>query len=369
MEVRRKRIIRNTALVTAGALVVLGGSVWLYGMNDRELGRACGGMLPVDDVRAVLGDDRLDVESRSGDGIDTCEVSASTDGGGSTKVSIVDTTWIGVYSRLSVSFAGVPANDMLPVPIGNGWLGLFAADTAPINDGEATTTLLLTCGEGSSKTSAGKPVKGLAVTVETELDTTLDDPANRPAYIRIATGTAAKAAKAYGCVTHLGQRRVRTVGLPVTEEEFEPLSGASGTCLGIRPTSDVTTAWETARDRAPLEKCRLGDDGVGNHRYSLVAYFGAYAAQLKAGYKEELRYTSDPTPADAPKGRLPGDGSYWGSAACPADAERAVFIVSRTRDTDGQQATEAERKYARTALRTFAEHSSEAHGCLAPTTP
>jgi hypothetical protein len=368
MDVRRKRIIRNTALTTAGALVALGGFLWLYGVNDRELGRACGGMLPAEDVRAVLGDDHLDVESASGDGTDTCEVSADGNGG-SAKVSIVDTTRVGEDGWIRVRLAGGSANDMLPVPIGSGWSGVFAADTTAISEGRATTTLLLTCGEGSKKTSAGKPVTGVAVTVETELDTTLDNPADRPAYVRIATGTAAKAAKAYGCVTDLGDRPLRTVGLPVSEEEFEPLSGASGTCAGISPTFGVATARETTRAGAPLEECLLGDDGLGNQRYSLEAHFGAYATRLKAGY-EEARYSSDPTPADAPNGRLRADGSYWGSAACSVDGgERAVFVVRRTRVGDEQRATEAEREYARTALRTFAEHSAKAHGCSVPTTP
>ncbi|MFF5017260.1 hypothetical protein [Streptomyces sp. NPDC001165] len=230
MDLRRKRIIRNTALATAGALVALGGFLWLYGMNDRALGRAHGGMLPVDDVRAVLGDDHLDVNSRSGNGVDTCEVSADADGASvRVRVSIVDTARAGEDGWISPALAGGSAGDMLSVPVGQGCSGVFAADT---DDGEATTTLTLTCAGGSKRTSAGKPVKGLAVSVRTALGTRLDNPAERPAYVRIVTGTAAKAAKAYGCVTHLGHRPLRTVGLPVMEEEFKPLSDASGTCAG-----------------------------------------------------------------------------------------------------------------------------------------
>ncbi|MFE1311528.1 hypothetical protein [Streptomyces sp. NPDC058755] len=117
MDLRRKRVIRNTALATAGALVALGGFLWLYGMNDRALGRACGGMLPVDDVRAVLGDDHLDVNSRSGNGVDTCEVSADADGA-SARVSIVDTARVGEDGWISPALAGGSAGDMLPVPVG-----------------------------------------------------------------------------------------------------------------------------------------------------------------------------------------------------------------------------------------------------------
>ena len=140
------------------------------------------------------------------------------------------------------------------------------------------------------------------MSVETELGNTLDTPANRPAYVRIATGTATKAAKAYGRVTHLGHRSIRTVGLPVTEEEFEPLTEASGTCAGVPPTSGVTTARETARAGAPVETCLLGDDGLGNHRYALQAYFGAYAAQFKANHQEEGTTTRLPHPLTRPRG-------------------------------------------------------------------
>ncbi|MBL1084923.1 hypothetical protein JK359_23620 [Streptomyces actinomycinicus] len=362
---RRRRIIRTTALASAGAVVAVGGFLWLYGMNDRAVEGACGGMLSVADVRAVLGEDRLEVNSRSGNGIATCELSAPGDGR-SAKVSIVDTSRIGTRTWFSPPLAGGSAGDMLSVPVGQGWSGLVAAGS---DDGEATTTLTLTCGGGSRKTSAGKQVEGLAVTVTTNLGTTLDDPADRPAYVRIATGTAVEAAKAYGCVTRLGHRPVRTVGLPVSEEEFEPLSHTSGTCAGIPAAPGVTTARETARARAPFETCLLGDDGLGNHQYTLQASFGAYASQLKAGY-EETHHGSEPTPADAAKGQIREGNAYWGTAACPADhGERAVFLVRRTTAGDAPRPTSAERTYARTILRAFAERSAKAHGCSAPVTP
>ncbi|MDV9172244.1 hypothetical protein R6V09_19290 [Streptomyces sp. W16] len=374
LSARYKRIIRVTALATAGALAVTGGFVWLNGMNDRELGRACGGMLSVDDIRAVLGDDHLDVKTGSRDGTDWCAVTAGDRGA---KVTVVDTTRIGTDTRRlsldAVPFAQASAHGMLSVPVGHGWSGLFAMDDTDAEAGEATTTLTLTCGKASEKSSAGgKRIKGLAVTVAADLDTNLDDPATRPAYVRIATSTAAKAAKAYGCVTHLGDRTVRTVGLPVTEDEFEPLAKTSGTCAAVPTTTDVTTARETARAGAPTETCLLADDGLGNDRYSLQADFGPYAAQLKAGYEQE-RYSSDPTPADATTGQLLDDKGYWGSAECPAEGERAVFRVALTGESansgDRRRPTAPELAYARRALRAFAEHSAKTHGCSAPTTP
>jgi hypothetical protein len=136
----------------------------------------------------------------------------------------------------------------------------------------------------------------------------------------------------------------------------------------------VTTARETTRAGAPSETCLLGDDGQGHHRYTLQADFGPYAAQLTA--TQGLgRYTSSPSPADAATGEFRDDGGYWGSAACPVDGERAVFRVERVTESgsasasDERRPTASERAYARTALRTFAEHSAKAHGCSTPATP
>ncbi|MFD4559930.1 hypothetical protein ACFWP5_37400 [Streptomyces sp. NPDC058469] len=375
MELRRRHIVRRTALATTGVLVAVGASIWLYGMDDREAGRACGGMLSVGDVRAVLGDDHLDVKTGSGNGFDTCTL---TVGDRSAKVTVVDTTRIGEGDRLPslyhASFARASNGGLLSVPVGHGWSGLFAMDSTLSTSGGATTTLALTCGKDSDKSSTGgRRVQGLTVTVDADLGTDLDDPATRPAHVRIATSTATKAAKTYGCATDLGDRTIRTIGLPVTEEEFEPLSTASGTCAAIPTTTGVTTARETTRAGAPSETCLLGDDGLGNHRYTLQADFGPYAAQLKAAYGLD-RYTSVPTLADAATGQFLDDGGYWGSAACPVDGERAVFRVERaprasTGAVDQRQPTETERAYAKTALRTFAEHSAKAHGCSAPATP
>jgi hypothetical protein len=183
----------------------------------------------------VLGDDHLDVKTASGNGIDTCTL---TVGDRSAKVSVVDTTRIGAGDRLPsfyhASFARVSNGGLLSVPVGHGWSGLFSTDDTLGASGEATTTLALACGKDSEKSSTGgQRVQGLAVTVDTDLGTNLATPPTRPDYVRIATSAATKAAKAYGCATDLGERTIQTIGLPVTEEEFEPLSNASGTCAAV----------------------------------------------------------------------------------------------------------------------------------------
>jgi hypothetical protein len=405
---RRKRL-RIAALVVAGALVATGGFLWLYGANDRDLDRACDGMLSVPDVRAVLGDDHLDVSDEPGEGVDTCTVNGAGSGGGEVRVSIVDTTNAGRTQEDFLPTLPNAGDDTLPVPIGHGWSGVLGADAS--DEREATTTLLLTCDRRGAKSAAPE---GLLITVETKHDAPLDDPANRPDYVRVATGTAKEAATAYGCRTDLG-RPVHTVGLPVTEEEFEPLAGATGTCAGVPGYAAAAgtahagagadageTARETARDGAPREVCLLGEDGTGTDRYSLDAYYGPYAAELRADWREqEARGYGDGAPDDAAAGKLDmygTDTGVWASAECPGaredgeageDAkdredgeagenakdrqagEQAIYTLNRARGSGEKRTTPtaAERRYEKRALKAFAERSARSHGCAAPATP
>ncbi|MFD5077005.1 hypothetical protein [Streptomyces sp. NPDC058371] len=376
----------------AGALVATGGFFWLYGANDRDLDRACGGMLSVPDVRAVLGDDHLDVSDESGEGVDTCTVNGAGSDGGELRVSIVDTTNAGRPQKDLLPSLPNAGDDTLPVPVGHGWSGVLGADAS--DEREATATLLLTCDRRGAKSAVPD---GLLITVETKHDAPLDDPANRPGYVRVATGTAKEAATAYGCRADLG-RPVHTVGLPVTEEEFEPLAGVTGTCAGVPGYAGAVaaaggsaaagavvggTARETARDGAPRETCLLGEDGTGAERYTLDAYYGPYAAEVWADWRElEGRGYGD-APADASAGKLDMHGTdtgVWASAQCPGDGEdakdrqaggRAIYTLNRSRGSGTERAapTAAERRYEKRALKAFAERSARSHGCAAPTTP
>ncbi|MFJ6899091.1 hypothetical protein [Streptomyces hokutonensis] len=335
-------------------------------------------MLSADDVRAVLGDDHLDVKTGSHDGTDSCAVTAGDRGA---KVTVVDTTRIGADTRRPsadvVSFAWTSDSGMLSVPVGHGWSGLFAMNDTNAVAGKATTTLTLTCGKGSEKSSpGGKQVKGLAVTVEADLGTNLDDPATRPAYVRIATSTAAKAARAYGCVTHLGDPTLRTVGLPVTEDEFEPLAKTTGTCVAVPTTTGVTTARETARAGAPSEACLLADDGLGNHRYTLQADFGPLRGPTQGGIRAgEVQL--GPHPGGRRHGTTPGRQGLLGKRRVPGRRRAGRVQGGVEGESNGagtsvggrQRPAAPELTYARKALRAFAERSAKAHGCTVPTTP
>ncbi|KAK1182211.1 hypothetical protein B7755_031190 [Streptomyces sp. NBS 14/10] len=374
------RLTRRRAWGIGAAVLVLaaltGTVVWFAGSDDRALDAACDGVLAKDEVRAVLGDGEISVSNRTKGTFDVkakakgdedrantlavrCEVTA--DDKGSVKVNIE----AGPRPRTAYGIAGtytpVPGRDTLAVPLGHGWSGVFGTDNVRQDDnedGEGTAAVLLECAKGGTS---------LLITVETKLGgVTLDDPAVRPDFVRTATATAKAANDHWGCGASLG-KPVRTVGLPVNEDEYEPLLGADGTCAGV-PTaarSAVSTARETARDRAPREACALGARD-GSPRYRLDAYYGPYAEEVRAEYAGSPGQDG-PSPGDAPSGRL-GQSAYWASASCPDGAEDALFLV-RADGTEDDTRRKPDLTYERTALRAFAERSAQHHGCEAPATP
>ncbi|MEU8870884.1 hypothetical protein AB0D24_06880 [Streptomyces javensis] len=387
-----RRQIRALVAVAVALTALTGAFVWFAGSEDRALEGACDGVLPVGEVRSVLGDDtELDVTNRTegsfgktasgSDGSDEANESDGNDGGGAKRANSLS-----VHCRITaedtghiaVSIAGsprpraeygyddlytaVPARRTLPVPLGHGWSGLFATDTARLDDAEdgtATTAVTLDCARRGDS---------LLITVETALRgaATLDDPAVRPDFVRTATATAEAANDHWGCGARLG-KPVRSVGLPVNEDEYEPLLGAKGTCAAV-PTasrSAVSTARETARDRAPREACVLGTRD-GSPLYRLEAYYGPYAEDARSQYTRDYDY-ENVTPAEKPAGRL-GRSAYWAGATCPRGAESALYLI-RAAAADGETRRRPDLAYERAALAAFAAASAEHHGCAAPSLP
>ncbi|MCQ8191424.1 hypothetical protein [Streptomyces rugosispiralis] len=375
--------IRALVAVAVALAAVTGAFVWFAGGADRALKGACDGVLPVGEVRAVLGDDtELDVTNRTegsfGRKADSAAKSDKNGAGRANSLSVHCRITAEATGHIAVSIAGsprpraeygyddlypaVPARRTLPVPLGHGWSGLFATDTTRLDDeedGTATTAVLLDCARRGDS---------LLITVETALRgaTTLDDPAVRPDFVRTATATAEAANDHWGCHAPLG-KPVRTVGLPVNEDEYEPLLGAEGTCAAV-PTasrSAVSTARETARDRAPREACVLGTRD-GSPLYRLEAYYGPYAEDARSQYIRDYDY-ENVTPAEKPAGRL-GQSAYWAGAGCPRGAESALYLI-RADAADGETRRRPDLAYERAALAAFATASAEHHGCAAPTLP
>ncbi|QKV92492.1 hypothetical protein HUT19_12650 [Streptomyces sp. NA02950] len=368
-----RRRLRTLGAVAPALAALAGVIVWFAGSEERALDEACDGVLPVSDVRAVLGDDDTDVTNHTEGSFDggggsergnslsvRCEV--KTESGGSLTVTIAGSPRPSSEYGNGELYAALPSRDTLPVPLGHGWAGLFATDSARLGDGEdgeATTAVLLPCAKGGDS---------LLITVDTALgrEVTLDDPANRPDFVRTATATAEAANEHWDCGARLGTP-VRDVDLPVNEDEYEPLIGARGTCAGV-PTasrSAVSTARETAREGAPREICALGARD-GSPRYRLEAYYGPYAEDARSQFTRDYDY-ENVTPAEKAAGRL-GKSAYWAGATCPEGAESALYLI-RADDADGDARRSPDLAYERAALKAFATRSAGHHGCAAPSLP
>ncbi|MFH8365490.1 hypothetical protein [Streptomyces sp. NPDC018031] len=368
----RRRWQGAGALAVAAASVA-GALVWLSGSDDRALDEACAGVLPVAEVRKVLGDGEVEVVDGGEDGSGAQGSFGDPEGN---ELSVRCTVTAAGTGRVAVTIRGVPRpqrehgvdtlytdslyQDVLPAPVGHGWSGTFRSPSLRPgdDDGKATTTLALDCAKGRG---------GLLVTVETELtDATVDDPAARPAFVRVATATAAGADGHWGCGARLGDP-APSVGLPVGPDEYEPLLDAEGTCRGVPPGArrlGISTARETDRDRGLHEVCALGTRD-GSPRFKAHAFYGPFAEEARARYTRDYDY-ENVTPADKPAGRL-GKSGYWTSADCPGGGEPALYMIEL--DGKDRQTRPLDLEYERTALRAFAERSAKARGCAVPVVP
>ncbi|MGW1842221.1 hypothetical protein [Streptomyces sp. NPDC001966] len=364
----RRNVLRAIVALVAAAVVVAG-YLQVHGdfqrwSDESALDGACDGLLDRNVVRGVLGAGAVEVESEaSGAGLVGCEVGVHD--GGTVEIRVLDTPQTG--KRPDSLFTGAPW--AFAVPVGHGWTGLFGAD--PGDDAEAdlfsaaeyedvTTSLVLKC-------TGTRSAKGLYVSVTTTGSTSLDDPAERPELTRIATSTASRASKARHCGAELG-KPVSSLGLPVTEDDYEPLGTADGTCSGIPAAHGMAIATETARGGAPHETCLLGD-ADRRRRYRLEADFGPYAQQqlFLAKQRSFMGAPDSGTPAHQ---RDPGGRMSWTTAECPDG--RALFTLqpwADARERLDYPRSDADLAYERAALRAFAERSAKGHGCSAPATP
>lgn len=284
--------------------------------------------------------------------------------GGTAEIRVLDAAHVG---RNQDSLPMSSSNE-LAVPVGHGWTGLFGAvpDRSGARDlfeagqeEKATTSLVL-------ERAGGNSVGSLSVTVRTTLDKSPDDPAVRPEFARIATSTAARVSKARRCGARLG-KPVGSLGLPVREDEYEPLGTADGTCAGIPAARGVTIATETARGGAPHETCRLGD-ADRRTRYVLEGDYGPYAQERLRGYEEES-YEDAPN-SGTPAHHRDRDGRMsWTTAACPGG--RALFTLHPANGPGRRPpSSDADLAYERAVLKAFAERSAKARGgCSAPVGP
>ncbi|MBV7244535.1 hypothetical protein [Streptomyces sp. MW-W600-10] len=366
----------------AGALVVLAGGVFWFGggydrwATDRALTTACDGVLPADEVRTALGERRLKAfDDRSEGSLDATTTSLRVTCGISRETGENDGRHVGEGS-VTVSVNGVPTLDresrryeslypetgraaLPPAPLGQGWNGVFTTDDSG-TDAQATTAVLLDCAPGRGD---------LLVTVTVDVgknlgDMPLDNPGRRTAFARIATDTAANASRRWDCDADLG-KALKTVPLPVNEDEYVAPADADGTCAGITARGKtVARAWESERGTAPYEKCVLGN-AEGDPALTVTAHYGPYAEGAWHDYFERPG-APDPTGTGQRSGIL-RNGAHWTMADCPDGSGPAFFSVTQYRDE--AERTDADRAYALSALKTFAERSARAHSCATPAAP
>ncbi|MET8743626.1 hypothetical protein [Streptomyces sp. NPDC004728] len=364
----RRNVLRAVVALVAAAVAVAG-YLQVHGdfqrwSDESALDGACDGLLDRNVVRGVLGAGAVEVDDeRRGAGLVGCEVHVY--GGGAVEITILDTSQAGQYpDSLFTSSQAVFA-----VPVGHGWSGLFGAGLEDVATADlfsateyedVTTSLVLKCTGASS-------AKSLYISVTTTGDTSLDDPAVRPEFARIATSTASRASKARNCGAELG-KPVSSLDLPVIQDEYEPLGTADETCSGIPAAHGMAIATETARGGAPHETCRLADADRGT-RYVLEADYGPYARrQLILAAEDPYDDTPD---SETPAHQRDRDGrTSWTSAKCPDG--QALFTLRPSSERGERRkypGSDADLAYERAALRAFAERSAKGHGCSAPATP
>ncbi|MEU3742578.1 hypothetical protein AB0E78_36680 [Streptomyces sp. NPDC032198] len=171
---------------------------------------------------------------------------------------------------------------------------------------------------------------------------------------RFATQTAQAAAREYGCDARSGGRIGPVIPLDYGRETYPDapaLAGVSGTCEGVTPGWLIRRAHGTAVGDAPVEDCLLIDD-QGRPLFRLSAYYGTFA--------DEQRFKTQTT-RDLPKADpLLTDFLFRAEATCPGSPRHAVFAIDyRAYDDDPKP----QHRYARAALRQFAERSTAPHGC------
>ncbi|MFB4196347.1 hypothetical protein [Streptomyces carpaticus] len=352
-----KDVLRRRALLAAAVLACLV-AAWLWYVPEQErwerrVAELCGDAVPPAEVRSLIGNNTGDF--RAGRDSEVGDSSRLTE----CRVGDIDIQ----VARLAHEDSGhaplLRAFDGqgLPVPLGNGWTGYHTG---------AHTAVALEC--------AGTAA---SVIVETSITRSApsDDPQTRLQQAGFTTAVAERAARTWDCETVLGEP-LTAVALPTTEELYEPVAEAAGTCAGLPVDGDdrVASVWETATDPDALwETCFLGT-ATGVPMYELRAYYGPSAQRKLLEYTD--RYSArrpheadtDAGPLGFYRGQAEGmnDAELWGSATC--GGRRALFEVTVARDPrDGLGEPDtlwwSSHHISQALLSDFAQQAVERHDC------
>jgi hypothetical protein len=312
-----------------------------------RLGRACGELLPVDDMLAAtgagsrFGGRELKLSSHPFDGAAasvgepeglpvTCRVNG---------IAVAVETSAGSEDPF-VSDSGFAGEvRALPVPLGQGWPGHLAEEGDRLE-----VSVLLDCENWG-------PERGSGVLVS--LDASVDGigGAERARFARIATRTAANAAGKAGCEAAPGSRIRRADGASAVSRVGSGRP-ARGTCRGTRSQASVT---ETPARTSPVEYCLLGSG------LRLTAHYGPFANVEHVNGRGP--YAGFEKPAGG-TGRV-----AWATADCPGALGTALYTATPAQSSGRSFVSWPLTARERADLKQFATRSAARHRCGTPVLP
>lgn len=340
------RALRRAGLFVVLPLVVIAVATFgWYRLSDTgrgyqdKLAGYCQGLIP--EVESAVFTDheekalRYDEHHVDGDGLrwESCDVDDLRLTIGDVGDTLVNSGTIhGFFTLLR---DGLDGNDEIPMAIGGGWEGYTDL---------RNTGVVLGCTN-----------RHASVVVSAVSNGSLTDAQARQA-ARLVTATAARAARHDGCAAESGGP-IPPLPQPAKEMSTETIGG---TCAGIPvrtvvDTGEVNWVKETAGSGSqPVEGCTLGRTvAFSSAAYHFQADYGPYAQALRTDPHGPGESTVYRTGADSGRSR----DHAWATARCPGHGARALFSVSATEYADPTA------RFLTAALRAFAEHAVQRHGC------
>lgn len=361
---RKHRRLRFVAIpvallvVAAGCFLAFGG--YDYWQDQKSLDRACRGILPQSEIKALMGTDSLratdePLSESTTEWLGVCSVESKEKGGGITRFRIGEAGKVGgAQQALGLTDLSESLN---PAPIGNGWSGVLnsslpAGYASVVLQCRGTDKDLLVSAmsyPGSKRSDLLKTSKGSG------------------SLARMVTEAATQAATEWGCDAPLG-KRIESVTPPIAYwRNPVPLQKPQGTCRPLSSmlpelrASGAREFYETPVDNAPIEDCVV--IGPSDKRiYHLAAFYGPYARYLREDSGVQL-YRSR-------AGITRNAGAAWGYAECKNFLGAARFTITTERDEKGNRVdTKGDPDLPAKLLTAFAEDATKRHGCSNLVTP
>ncbi|MFD7611647.1 hypothetical protein [Streptomyces sp. NPDC059828] len=303
--------------------------------DGRSLDQACEGTLAQGGLTSAVGTSHLRAEQTDDSALADCFVKDSSSRNGRAVHITLRWSTSGAPSGTDAGYqaAGNGVQGQA-APLGNGWPGVIRDD--------GKVMVALDCVNQKSKAlvaygelygaSDGNALTGLG---------------------QVTTETAQNAAEKYGCEAKAGKQLTGVYADQLGKSGTpKPLAQAQGSCEALRGTKAAENGtpqfMEYPTDaHAPQINCYLvtKDQKPG---YGLYAYYGTAAKDFQSATSE----SDDKNRALA-------------TAKCPQSAQEAVFAIYRLyeRDTDTFPVARYSAEYAKSALKTFADHEAQLRGC------